>query len=86
MKLIKISAIWCPSCLLMEKVWHQLQKELSNLEFISYDYDLDEEVESYHVGEVLPVIILEDNNQELVRFIGEKTVGEIIEGIKKYEK
>lgn len=86
MKLIKISAIWCPSCLLMEKVWHQLQKELSNLEFISYDYDLDEEVESYHVGEVLPVIILEDNNQELVRFIGEKTVDEIIEGIKKYEK
>ena len=47
---------------------------------------MDEEVESYHVGEVLPVIILEDNNQELVRFIGEKTVGEIIEGIKKYEK
>lgn len=86
MKLIKISAIWCPSCLLMEKVWHQLQKELSDIEFISYDYDLDEEVESYHVGEVLPVIILEDNNQELVRFIGEKTVGEIIEGIKKYEK
>ena len=86
MKLIKISAIWCPSCLLMEKVWHQLQKELSDIEFISYDYDLDEEVESYHVGEVLPVIILEDNNQELVRFIGEKTVGEIIEGNKKYEK
>lgn len=86
MKLIKISAIWCPSCLLMEKVWHQLQKELSDIEFISYDYDLDEKVESYHVGEVLPVIILEDNNQELVRFIGEKTVGEIIEGIKKYEK
>ena len=43
MKLIKISAIWCPSCLLMEKVWHQLQKELSDIEFISYDYDLDEE-------------------------------------------
>lgn len=86
MKLIKISAIWCPSCLIMEKVWKELQEELPNIEYISYDYDLDDEVDNYNPGDVLPIIILENNNEELTRFIGEKTKSEIIEGIKKYEK
>lgn len=86
MQLIKISAIWCPSCLIMEKAWQQLKKKLPNIEFISYDYDLDEEVESYNVGETLPVIILKNNDKELTRFIGETTKDQIIEGIKKYEK
>lgn len=86
MKLIKISAIWCPSCLIMEKVWQELQKDYKEIEFISYDYDLDEETENYNPGDILPVIILEDNNTELTRFIGEKTKNEIIEGIKEYEK
>ena len=86
MQLIKISAIWCPSCLIMEKVWQQLKKELPNTEFTSYDYDLDEEVETYEVGETLPVIILKNNDKELTRFIGEKTKDQIIEGINKYEK
>ncbi len=86
MKLIKISAIWCPSCLIMEKVWKNLEEELPEIEFISYDYDLDDEVDNYNPGDILPIIILENNNQELTRFIGEKTKEEIIEGIKKYEK
>ncbi len=86
MKLIKISAIWCPSCLIMEKVWKNLEEELPEIEFISYDYDLDDEADNYNPGDILPVIILEKNNQELTRFIGEKTKEEIIEGIKKYEK
>ena len=86
MKLIKISAIWCPSCLIMEKVWKELQEELPNIEYVSYDYDLDDEVDSYNPGDVLPIIILENNKEELTRFIGEKTKNEIIEGIKKYEK
>ena len=86
MKLIKISAIWCPSCLIMEKIWKELQEELPNIEYVSYDYDLDDEVDSYNPGDVLPIIILENNKEELTRFIGEKTKNEIIEGIKKYEK
>ena len=86
MKLIKISAIWCPSCLIMEKIWQQLQSEFKEIEFIAYDYDLDEEAENYNIGETLPVIVLEQNGTELTRFIGEKTKEQIIEGLKKYEK
>lgn len=86
MKLIKISAIWCPSCLIMEKIWQDLQEEFNNIEFISYDYDLDDEVELYNPKDVLPVLILMDHNKELVRFIGEKNKEELIEGIRQYEK
>lgn len=86
MKLIKISAIWCPSCLIMEKIWKELQQEFKNIEFISYDYDLDDEVDYYQPGDILPVIILTNNDKELIRFKGEKTKQELIEGIKKYEK
>ena len=85
MELIKISAIWCPSCLIMEKTWQELKDELSNIKFTSYDYDLDEECEDYKVGDTLPVIILKQEENELIRFIGEKTKQELIEGIKKYE-
>ena len=70
----------------MEKVWQQLKKEFPNITFTSYDYDLDEEVGAYNIGETLPVIILKNKEKELTRFIGEKTKDQIIEGIKKYEK
>lgn len=86
MELIKISAIWCPSCLIMEKIWQNLKQEFPNINFISYDYDLDEESENYKVGETLPVIILKHGEKELTRFIGERTKEEIVEGIRKYEK
>lgn len=86
MKLIKISAIWCPSCLIMEKIWNQIKDEYKDFEYISYDYDLDDESESFNPGNILPVIILMKNDEEVKRFIGEKTKEEIIEGIKKYEE
>ena len=86
MKLIKISAMWCSSCLIMEKIWRELQAEKSNIEFISYDYDFDDESQEYNPGDILPVIILMDNDKELTRFTGEKTIEELLEGINKYEK
>lgn len=86
MKLIKISAIWCPSCLIMEKVWNEIKNTYPDFEYISYDYDLDEESESYNPGNILPVIILLKDDEEITRYIGEKTKEEIIEGIKEYEE
>ena len=86
MKLIKISAIWCPSCLIMEKVWNEIKDTYPNYEYISYDYDLDDEAESFNPGNILPVIILLKNGEEINRYICEKTKEEIIEGIKKYEE
>ena len=77
MKLIKISAMWCPSCLIMN---YRINKYLidKNVEVIDYDYDIDnEEIKKYNVGKVLPVIIVLDNNKEIKRLVGEYSVREL---------
>ena len=68
-KITVISAVWCPSCLILKKNLKKLQEEYPNLEIEMLDYDFDEEeVEKLNVGDKLPVIISNDN-----RLIGEKT-------------
>lgn len=78
-KLIVISAVWCPSCLILNKHLKYI-KDNKNIEIVKYDYDLDEEfIEKYDVKDKLPVIILEDSNSnELNRIIGEKSLEELL--------
>ena len=57
MKVVKINAIWCGACLIMNKVWKRIMDE-RNIETINLDYDIDEdEVRQYEVGNKLPVFI-----------------------------
>ena len=81
MKIIKFSAVWCPGCLVMKPVWKQIKTLYPDLKIVEYDYDLDEkEVLEYNVGEKLPVVImLDENNKEVKRLIGEKKKEEILE-------
>lgn len=80
MKLIKISAMWCPACLIMRNVINNLDIDIEQVE---YDYDLDEEeISKYNVGDILPVFILEDNGKEISRLIGENTKEEVLEFIR----
>ena len=88
MKLIKFSALWCPSCLIMNGRVNKIVDEY-NLEYIEYDYDIDEsKVKEYKVGDILPVIIIENNGKEVIRIIGEKSENElkrILEGVSNEE-
>lgn len=86
MKVIKISALWCGSCINMKNVWKDIEEKY-DFEVVNYDYDFDEdEVKKYNVGNVLPVsIILSDDGVELERIIGEKKKEEIISIIDKYK-
>lgn len=86
MKVIKVGAVWCGSCLNMKHVWNDIEKEY-NIEVVSLDYDFDEEeVMKYNVGNKLPVaIIIDEDGNELERIIGEKKKQEIIEIIDKYK-
>lgn len=81
-----ISAIWCNACLVMKKVFKEIEKEYPNIEFIKYDYDIDEEeVKKLEVGEILPVIIFKTKTKE-ERLTGEKTKEEIKDKIEEMVK
>ncbi len=80
-KIIKITAIWCPACLVMNKVWNKINKE--NINIINLDYDIDyEEVKKYNPGKILPVFIFIEDDIEIKRVVGEvseKKLSDIIE-------
>ena len=80
MKIIKITAMWCPSCLIMNSMIDDIISKF-NLEMISLDFDLDQDqVSKYSVGNILPVLIKIDNdNNEISRLVGEHTEKEIEE-------
>ena len=85
MKIIKIGAIWCPGCLVMNKIWNKINKNYE-LDIIELDYDMNSnEVIKYNVGKILPVIIFVDNNDnEIERLVGEQKEDKLLELIDKY--
>ena len=71
MKFIKINAIWCPACILTNKIWKEVKKDYSNVEIEELDYDFDEEeVKKYNIGNILPVVIAINDGKEIERLIG----------------
>ena len=80
MKIIKVTAMWCMSCLVMQKVYKKAFAGFENLELIEYDFDDDAEVlKDLNVGEVLPLLIVYHNNEEVKRIAGEKSFKQIKE-------
>ena len=71
MKVIKINAIWCSACLVMNNNWNKVLKE-KDIETISLDYDVDD-VEDYNVG------------KEVYRFCGEKSYKELIKIVEELD-
>jgi len=75
--IIRISAMWCSSCIIMKSRFNDVIKNY-NIEVIDYDYDLDsEKIEEYNVGEILPVYIKIKDNKEVSRLIGEHSKEEL---------
>lgn len=85
MKIIKIGAIWCPGCLIMRPRWKKIEEEF-NIETNDYDYDIDEDiVKKFNVGKKLPVvIILDKNDDEVERVVGEISSNKLRDLILKY--
>lgn len=79
MKIVRIGAMWCPACIMMNKYWNKIVGQFSDIEFIDLDLDMNEdEVQAYNPGKTLPVIIAYNDNIETKRIVGEKTMDEII--------
>ena len=78
MKIIKISAVWCSSCIIMKSRFNDVIKNYS-IEVIDYDYDLEEEeINKFSVGNILPVYIKINDEKEISRLVGEHSKEEII--------
>ncbi|MBR3211126.1 MAG: thioredoxin family protein [Bacilli bacterium] len=83
MKIIKIGAIWCSGCLVMNSVISKVKKNYS-IDMIEYDLDMDEEeVLPYHPGDVLPVFIIMNEEEEVSRFVGEYSYDEFVRKLKE---
>lgn len=83
MKVVKINAVWCSGCLVMNKIWKKILNKY-DIETINLDIDIDEdEVKKYNVGDVLPVLIFYKDDKEIIRIIGEKSEEEIIKIIEE---
>ena len=86
MKLVKITASWCMSCILMNEVLKDVEKKYNiNYDSINYDYDLNsDDINNYNVDKILPVYIkLDDNDKEVGRLVGEHSKKELIEFLNK---
>ena len=71
MRVVKIGAIWCGGCLVMNKVWNKLLKNYS-FDYTELDLDMDEDdVKKYNPGDKLPIFIVFDGDSEINRYIGE---------------
>ena len=82
MKYVKISAMWCPYCIVMNKIWKKVKEDNPKITFEELDLDMDEEANNYDNLDVLPIIIKVVDGNEVDRLTGEKTYEEVSKFIK----
>ena len=82
MKIIKITSLGCPSCIIMNKIANQIKTEYPNIEFEELDYDFDD-IDKYNAGKILPVLIFFKNEKEIDRLRGEHKKEEFIKIIEE---
>jgi len=83
MKIVMLSASWCPACLIVQKRMKTIQDIIARYPFEMLDIDFDEEKAAiYKVGKTLPVfIVLDDDGKEIRRTVGERTALELKEEV-----
>jgi len=86
-KLIKIGAVWCTSCLVMKQKWAEIENELPWLKTEYLDYDSDRAaVKELKVNAILPVVIFfDDQGNELIRLQGEQSKKKLLKLIQEYK-
>lgn len=78
-KIVLVTAVWCSSCIIMRPRYQEIIKGKFD-EIIEYDFDDDEEiVDSLNIKNKLPVAIIYENEIEIVRIVGEKSIKELKE-------
>lgn len=83
MKLVVISAIWCPACLIMGKRVKEALSQFPDWTFEKLDLDMDEDKAlMWNPGKTLPVfIVLDDKGNEVRRVIGELSKDRLVKDV-----
>jgi thioredoxin 1 len=82
---LKITAIWCPPCKLMQPKLIELSKERSNVKFLQMDADANKIKIKELAVEALPTLILYKDGKEIGRLRGNKEKKEIAEWLDQSE-
>lgn len=78
MEIVKIGAMWCSGCLIMNKIFREITNE-RDINITSLDIDIDEEEAlKYEPGDILPVFIFFVDGREVHRMVGEHSKKEIL--------
>ena len=78
LKIVRVQAIWCSSCLYMSKVWDKVMKNKKDIEVINLDYDLDRDIiKEFKVSDNLPAFMFFKDGKEVKRFVDEYTPKDI---------
>lgn len=81
MNILKFFGSWCNPCKALSK-----SLEDAGIEHQSIDVDENEELtEKYNVMSVPTIVILDEDDNEIGRFIGSRTKEQLLEELKKYE-
>ena len=81
MNILKFFGSWCNPCKALSK-----SLEDAGIEHQSIDVDENEELtEKYNVTSVPTIVVLDEDDNEVGRFIGSRTKEQLLEELKKYE-
>ena len=82
MKILKFFGIYCNPCKTLSKAFKDAKIEHQDI-----DVDENEElVDKYHVKSVPTVIVLDNEGEELGRFVGPRTKEQLLEELNKYDR
>jgi len=84
-KIILITALWCPSCLIMRPRYQTLVSSRDDLIMEEFDYDENPQlIKEKKIGSTLPVaIIYDEQGIEISRFIGEISLKKLAEKLEQ---
>ena len=81
MNILKFFGSWCNPCKALSK-----NLEDAGIEHKSIDVDKNEELtEKYNVMYVPTIVVLDEDDNEVGRFIGSRTKEQLLKELKKYE-
>ena len=81
MNILKFFGSWCNPCKALSK-----NLEDAGIEHKSVDVDENEELtEKYNVMYVPTIVVLDEDDNEVGRFIGSRTKEQLLKELKKYE-